>query len=266
MDRWNIVAQLNYLAHDAEVEIVLAKCPEYQGEEGLKTISRMVGLADLSRAGFMAGDISTVMSPRTVITWAENARIFGDIGFAFRLTFLNKCDEVGAPDRRRILPALLRRRTAGEHRQRHADLSRNAMAPASRERVEVFQRAVAATCRAMAHRPALNVTFRAGEAKREAPPADNECQSCAARAAAGNGRPGRCPAPGRGRRCGTQAAPPRRQVAPTLDPQGEIAGAVFEALEQVRVRGARRQPDDRRRRKSRQRSCRARPAPGGVGR
>jgi cobaltochelatase CobS len=93
MDRWNIVAQLNYLEHDAEVEITLAKCPEYQSEEGRKTLSRMVSLADLSRAGFMAGDISTVMSPRTVITWAENARIFGDLGFAFRLTFLNKCDE-----------------------------------------------------------------------------------------------------------------------------------------------------------------------------
>jgi cobaltochelatase CobS len=93
MDRWNIVAQLNYLEHDAEVEIVLAKCPEYRSEEGRKTLSRMVSLADLSRSGFVAGDISTVMSPRTVITWAENARIFGDLGFAFRLTFLNKCDE-----------------------------------------------------------------------------------------------------------------------------------------------------------------------------
>jgi cobaltochelatase CobS len=93
LDRWNIVAQLNYLEHDAEVDIVLAKCPDYQSEEDRKTLSRMVSLADLSRSGFMAGDISTVMSPRTVITWAENARIFGDLGFAFRLTFLNKCDE-----------------------------------------------------------------------------------------------------------------------------------------------------------------------------
>jgi cobaltochelatase CobS len=97
MDRWNIVAQLNYLEHDAEVDIVLARCPDYQNEEGRKTISQMVSLADLSRAGFMAGDISTVMSPRTVLTWAENAVIFGDIGFAFRLTFLNKCDEAERP-------------------------------------------------------------------------------------------------------------------------------------------------------------------------
>jgi cobaltochelatase CobS len=93
MDRWNVVAQLNYLEHDAEVEITLAKCPEYRTEEGRQTVARMVSLADLTRAGFMAGDISTVMSPRTVITWAENARIFDDLGFAFRLTFLNKCDE-----------------------------------------------------------------------------------------------------------------------------------------------------------------------------
>ena len=97
MDRWNIVATLNYLPHDAEVEIVLAKVPDYDSEEGRKLISDMVELADLTRTGFIAGDISTVMSPRTVITWAENARIFGDTGLAFRLTFLNKCDEVERP-------------------------------------------------------------------------------------------------------------------------------------------------------------------------
>ncbi len=97
MDRWNIVAQLNYLEHDAEVEIVSARCPDYQTEEGRKTIAQMVSLADLSRAGFMAGDISTVMSPRTVLTWAENSVIFGDVGFAFQLTFLNKCDEAERP-------------------------------------------------------------------------------------------------------------------------------------------------------------------------
>jgi cobaltochelatase CobS len=97
MDRWSIVAQLNYLQHDAEVDIVLAKCPSYQSDEGRRIISQMVALADLSRSGFMAGDISTVMSPRTVITWAENASIFDDVGFAFRLTFLNKCDETERP-------------------------------------------------------------------------------------------------------------------------------------------------------------------------
>src|ERR1700756_4697505 len=95
MDRWNIVATLNYLPHDQEVNIVAAKTPMYDTEDGRKILSAMVALADLTRAGFIAGDISTVMSPRTVMTWAENARIFGgDLGFAFRLTFLNKCDEV----------------------------------------------------------------------------------------------------------------------------------------------------------------------------
>ena len=97
MDRWNIVATLNYLPHDEEVNIVLAKVPSYDTEDGRKTIGAMVAVADLTRAGFVAGDISTVMSPRTVITWAENARIFDDLGFAFRVTFLNKCDEIERP-------------------------------------------------------------------------------------------------------------------------------------------------------------------------
>ena len=94
MDRWSIVTTLNYLPHDQEVGIVLAKSKAYDTDSGRKTINNMVALADLTRAGFIAGDISTVMSPRTVITWAQNAEIFGDIGFAFKLTFLNKCDEV----------------------------------------------------------------------------------------------------------------------------------------------------------------------------
>jgi cobaltochelatase CobS len=93
MDRWNIVATLNYLPHDEEVAIVLAKVPSYDSDDGRKKIDAMVSLADLTRTGFVAGDISTVMSPRTVITWAENAEIFKDIGFGFRVTFLNKCDE-----------------------------------------------------------------------------------------------------------------------------------------------------------------------------
>jgi len=97
MDRWNIVATLNYLPHDEEVNIVLAKVPSYDTEDGRKTVGAMVAVADLTRAGFVAGDISTVMSPRTVITWAENARIFDDLGFAFRVTFLNKCDEIERP-------------------------------------------------------------------------------------------------------------------------------------------------------------------------
>jgi cobaltochelatase CobS len=97
MDRWNIVATLNYLPHEQEVDIVLAKCPDYDTPEGRETIAAMVSLADLTRSGFINGDISTVMSPRTVIMWAENANIFGNIGFGFRTTFVNKCDEMERP-------------------------------------------------------------------------------------------------------------------------------------------------------------------------
>ena len=98
MDRWSIVATLNYLPHDAETNIVVAKVKSLSGsKEGRDTANKMVRVADLTRNAFMAGDLSTVMSPRTVITWAENAEIFGDIGFAFRLTFLNKCDELERP-------------------------------------------------------------------------------------------------------------------------------------------------------------------------
>ena len=94
MDRWNIVATLNYLPHGEEVQIVMAKMGmDPHDTKAKKQMESMVALADLTRAGFINGDISTVMSPRTVITWAENTRIFGDVGFAFRLTFLNKCDE-----------------------------------------------------------------------------------------------------------------------------------------------------------------------------
>jgi cobaltochelatase CobS len=94
MDRWNIVATLNYLPHAQETQIVMSKLGMDEKDAKLKRqVEAMVALADLTRAGFIAGDISTVMSPRTVITWAENTRIFGDVGFAFRLTFLNKCDE-----------------------------------------------------------------------------------------------------------------------------------------------------------------------------
>ena len=94
MDRWSIVSTLNYLPHEEEVEIVCAKVPDYATKDGKEQVGAMVELADLTRSGFVNGDLSTVMSPRTVITWAENADIFGDIGYAFRVTFLNKCDEV----------------------------------------------------------------------------------------------------------------------------------------------------------------------------
>jgi cobaltochelatase CobS len=93
MDRWNIVVALNYLEHEQEVKIIQAKSPQLRDVAGTELASKMVRLAELTRNGFMAGDLSTVMSPRTVITWAENTRIFKDQKLGFRLTFMNKCDE-----------------------------------------------------------------------------------------------------------------------------------------------------------------------------
>ena len=98
MDRWSIVATLNYLPHDDEVGIVLSKAKTFaKADAKKKIVNNMVRVADLTRQAFINGDLSTVMSPRTVLTWAENAEIFGNIGFAFRMTFLNKCDELERP-------------------------------------------------------------------------------------------------------------------------------------------------------------------------
>jgi cobaltochelatase CobS len=98
MDRWSIVAQLNYLPHDDEARIVLSKVKNWaKSSDKKKTVSNMVRVADMTRSSFINGDLSTVMSPRTVMIWAENAEIFGNVGFAFRLTFLNKCDELERP-------------------------------------------------------------------------------------------------------------------------------------------------------------------------
>ena len=98
MDRWSIITVLNYLPHADEVNIVLSKNKSYLSDKGKKQIANMVRVADLTRNAFVQGDLSTVMSPRTVITWAQNADIFGgDMGFSFRLTFLNKCDELERP-------------------------------------------------------------------------------------------------------------------------------------------------------------------------
>jgi len=94
MDRWNIVSTLNYLPFDKELEIVLAKNKDLNNKDGKELLSNMIKVADLTRKGFVNGDISTVMSPRTVLHWAENTSIFKDQGYAFRITFLNKCDEL----------------------------------------------------------------------------------------------------------------------------------------------------------------------------
>jgi len=94
MDRWNIVTTLNYLKFDKELEIILAKANNFNNKEGKEIVSNMIKVADLTRKGFVSGDISTVMSPRTVLFWAENSEIFKDVGYAFRVTFLNKCDDL----------------------------------------------------------------------------------------------------------------------------------------------------------------------------
>ena len=97
MDRWSIVTTLNYLPHEHEENIITAKMPLMQNDDDIKIIKQMVQVADLTRKGFINGDISTVMSPRTVLTWAENYEIFKDLAFSFRLSFLNKCDELERP-------------------------------------------------------------------------------------------------------------------------------------------------------------------------
>ena len=94
MDRWSIVSSLNYLSHNQEKDIIISKIPALANEEGEKIIQRMVAVADLTRNSFINGDISTLMSPRTVINWAQNLEIFNDLAFSFRVTFLNKCDEL----------------------------------------------------------------------------------------------------------------------------------------------------------------------------
>ncbi len=122
MDRWSIVTTLNYLEPEVESEIVLSKAQQYDDPEGRELVDRMVRLANATRAAFKNGDISTVMSPRTVIAWAENAEIFdGDLPYAFRVTFLNKCDE-------------LERETVAELYQRHlgAELPESAARTAQR--------------------------------------------------------------------------------------------------------------------------------------
>ncbi len=97
IDRWNIVAALNYLPAAEEVAIVQARVPALAGDEGRALVHQMVALADMTRKGFAAGDLSTLMSPRTVITWAENLQIFDDVAVAFQLSFANKCDDAERP-------------------------------------------------------------------------------------------------------------------------------------------------------------------------
>jgi cobaltochelatase CobS len=97
LDRWNIVARLDYLSEEEEVDVVLSKVPWMANEEGRKLVVQMVRTAEQTRTGFQAGDVSTLMSPRTVIAWADNYRVFGDLDYAFATAFLNRCDEAERP-------------------------------------------------------------------------------------------------------------------------------------------------------------------------
>ena len=92
LDRWEIVTALNYLEFDKEMKIILSKNKQMNNDNGKEKISNMIKVASLTRKGFITGDISTVMSPRTVLNWCGNSEIFKDVGYAFRVTFLNKCD------------------------------------------------------------------------------------------------------------------------------------------------------------------------------
>lgn len=125
IDRWNVVATLNYLSRDDEAGIVLARVPELDNDAGRMLIDSMVSVAELTRKGFATGDLSTLMSPRTVINWAENVGIFRDAGLAFRLTFLNKCDEA-----ERAVVAEYYQRAFGRELPSH-DGSRSLLADAS---------------------------------------------------------------------------------------------------------------------------------------
>ena len=106
MDRWNVVTALNYLPFEKEMEIILSKNKKMDNKDGKDKVANMIKVADLTRKGFMNGDISTVMSPRTVLHWAENYNIFKDTGYAFRVTFLNKCDDLEKKNYFGVLPKM----------------------------------------------------------------------------------------------------------------------------------------------------------------
>jgi cobaltochelatase CobS len=226
------------LEHRCDAELSAARDGDRDraGEDGhrpedaatKKRVESMVALADLTRAGFINGDISTVMSPRTVITWAENARIFGDVGFAFRVTFMNKCDEAERSHGRRVLSALLQRRypsggftTRKFAPQRSRANSCNAWiadrmsgtANKDNARAEEFKRATAGVLRAIAEQPDVQVAFQPGPSgvsgKRARLPLPTR--------ALARRRDGRCAASPTRSRCGcaitTTACTPQRMPA-----------------------------------------------------
>ena len=217
IDRWNLVITLNYLAHDREVDVVLARCPEYRNAEGRARASAMVALANLTRRGFADGDLSTVMSPRTVVTWAQNTTLFHDAGLAFKLTFLNRCDED-----ERALVAEYYQRCMGE------DLVDERPAPGLPRRSRRRRRAVASKMAA----PERHGSARSAPARARSP----DRTAAATRARAGQ--------------CGNveRAARERAIVSPSArvttirgsiivtPPQDSPASVIFEGLERAQAR------------------------------
>ena len=153
MDRWNIVSTLNYLSSQKELEIVLSKNKKYNNKEGKEILSNMIKVADLTRKGFMLGDISTVMSPRTVMHWAENTSIFKDKGYAFRVTFLNKCDEI----EKKIISEYYQR-CFGEELPGHL-LTFKFKVQKKEEIIESFKTAIKSTVKSISNKEDLEISF-----------------------------------------------------------------------------------------------------------
>ena len=203
MDRWSIVTTLNYLPHDNEVAIVLAKAKHYRDAKGRDIVNKMVRVADMTRSAFINGDLSTVMSPRTVITWAENAEIFGDIGLAFRLTFLNKCDELERPVVAEFyqrafgeeLPEIGGQRGAGLRRELDGGPGRQYTRQSRRGSGEAdnFKRAVGGLHARDLRRPRAGGRLRQGQAGagRQPRPAARAAEEAVAQRHRGDARPGR---------------------------------------------------------------------------
>jgi hypothetical protein len=237
MDRWSIVTTLNYLPHDNEVDIVAGQGQGLHQGSGRDIVSKMVRVADLTRAAFINGDLSTVMSPRTVITWAENAHIFGDIAFAFRVTFLNKCDELERTGGR-TLSARLRRRAEGkrcQYRARSHGLIHGrpgrqfesktgrcrgcGAIPPRTDRLHPFD------CRRFGNRS--RVCQRASGTFRRAHAAAGNLQAADA--------PGLAVTRGLGDSMALRKACHNARIHATMAPQGADARGIFDAVEQARV-------------------------------
>ena len=155
MDRWNIVSTLNYLPFEKELEIILSKNKKFNNKEGKETLSNMIKVADLTRKGFMNGDISTVMSPRTVMHWAENTSIFKDKGYAFRITFLNKCDEL----EKKIISEYYQRCFGEDLPESSINVSCNLKVHKKKDILNNFKTAISSTVKSLSNSEKVEVYF-----------------------------------------------------------------------------------------------------------